>query len=266
MKIIARGRALRSLLSTSLLVGLTLAPVLRTAAAAELHVAVAANFSGPLRQLAPLYQRRSGNQLVISAGSSGQLYTQIRQGAPFDVFLSADTDKPQQLQRESLAVAGSRFIYAIGTLVLWSPQADLIDADGKALQAERYRFISIANPQTAPYGTAAQQVLTRLGLWDKLNQGRKIVVGENITQTWQFAATGNVDLAFVALSQVLDADGRIAGSSWKPPQNLYDPIEQAAVALSGSKQQPAAQAFLAWLRTDPGALAVIHAAGYRTPH
>jgi molybdate transport system substrate-binding protein len=262
-----RDRVSRSLLSTILLGGLALAlGLLRTAAAAELHVAVAANFSGPLQKLAPLYQQSSGNQLIVSAGSSGQLYTQIKQGAPFDLFLSADTDKPQQLERESLTVAGSRFVYAIGTLVLWSPQADLVDAAGKVLQAERYRFISIANPQTAPYGTAAQQVLSRLGLWDKLNQGKKIVVGENITQTWQFASTGNVDLAFVALSQVLDADGKITGSSWLPPQDLYDPIEQGAIALSGSKQQPVAQAFLTWLRTDPGALAVIHAAGYRTPH
>jgi molybdate transport system substrate-binding protein len=263
----ARARALPSLPAATLLCALALALLLpRAAGADELHVAVAANFSGPLQKLAPLYQQSSGNQLIISAGSSGQLYTQIKQGAPFDVFLSADADKPQQLERESLTVAGTRFVYAIGTLVLWSPQADLIDAGGKVLQAQRYRFIGIANPQTAPYGTAAQQVLTRLGIWDQLNQAKKIVVGENITQTWQFASTGNVDLAFVALSQVLDVDGKISGSSWQPPQDLYDPIEQAAVALGSSKQQPAAQAFLTWLRTDPGALAVIHAAGYRTPH
>ncbi len=254
------------MLSAALLWGLALAPVVpRNAGAAELHVAVAANFSGPLQKLAPLYQQSSGNQLVISSGSSGQLYTLIKQGAPFDLFLSADVDKPQQLERESFTVAGSRFVYAIGTLVLWSPQPGLIDSAGKVLQAQHYRFISIANPQTAPYGKAAQQVLTRLGLWDPLNQAKKIVVGENITQTWQFAATGNVDLAFVALSQVLDADGRISGSSWRPPQDLYDPIEQAAVALSGSRQQSAALAFLTWLRTDLSALAVVHAAGYRTP-
>lgn len=251
---------------SALLWALALASVQpRGAAAAELHVAVAANFSGPLQRLAPLYQQSSGNQLIISAGSSGQLYTQIRQGAPFDVFLSADADKPQQLERESLT-AGGRFVYAVGTLVLWSPQPDLIDAGGAVLQAQRYRFVGIANPHTAPYGTAAQQVLTRLGLWDRLNRTGKIVVGENITQTWQFAATGSVDLAFVALSQVLGAGRSISGSSWQPPQDLYEPIEQAAVALAGSRQPAAAQAFLAWLRTDQAALAVIHAAGYRTPH
>jgi molybdate transport system substrate-binding protein len=246
----------------ALLAGLSL--WLQPAFGGELHVAVAANFSGPLQKLAPLYQQHDGTQLVISPGSSGQLYTQIKQGAPFDVFLSADVDKPQQLERDGLAVLGSRFVYAIGTLVLWSPQPGVVDDAGKVLRKGKYRFISVANPQTAPYGTAAQQVLTKLGLWDSLNQGKKIVIGENITQTWQFASTGNVDMGFVALSQVLGDDGKIAGSSWQPPQNLYDPIEQAAVTLTGSRQAAPAQDFLYWLRTDPAALAVIHAAGYRT--
>jgi molybdate transport system substrate-binding protein len=231
--------------------------------AAELHVAVAANFTGPLQKLAPLFEKSSGNQLVISSGSSGQLYTQIKQGAPFDVFLSADTDKPQQLEREGLTVPGSRFVNAIGTLVLWSPRPGVVDQHGEVLEAQRYRFIGLANPQTAPYGTAAQQVLTRLNLWDKLNQDKKIVIGENITQTWQFASTGNVDMAFVALSQVLGSEGNITGSSWQVPQNQYDPIEQGAVALAHSSQPAAAQAFMKWLHTDSTALAVIHAAGYR---
>lgn len=241
-----------------------LAPAALPVAAAELHVAVAANFTGPLQKLAPLFEQSSGNELVISSGSSGQLYTQIKQGAPFDVFLSADIDKPQRLEREGLTVPGSRFIYAIGALVLWSPQPGVVDEQGKVLEAQRYHFIGIANPQTAPYGTAAQQVLTKLNLWDPLNQQKKLVIGEDVTQTWQFAATSNVDMSFVALSQVLGADGHIAGSSWRVPQNLYDPIEQAAVAVAHSDHQAAAQAFLAWLRTDSSALAVIRAAGYRT--
>ena len=190
---------------------------------AELHVAVAANFSGPLQRLAPMFEKASGNTLIISPGSSGQLYTQIKQGAPFDVFLSADTDKPRQLENEGLAV-----------------------------------------PQTAPYGTAAQQVLTRLGLWERLNHEHRIVIGENITQTWQFAATGSADMAFVALSQVLGEDGKISGSSWRVPQSMYDPIEQAAVIIAGTHQQAAAAAFVTWLGTDPAALAAIRAAGYRT--
>ncbi len=234
--------------------------------AAELHIAVAANFSGPLEKLAPLFQQASGNELVISAGSSGQLYTQIKQGAPFDVFLSADTDKPQRLESEGLAVPGSRFIYAVGTLVLWSAKPAVVDNAGKVLQAQQYRFIGVANPQTAPYGTAAQQVLTKLGLWDKLNQDHKIVFGENITQTWQFAASGNVDMSFVALSQVLASDGSISGSSWLVPQSMYDPIEQGAMIVANTNQKAAAEAFTNWLRTDPAALAVIRSAGYRTDH
>jgi molybdate transport system substrate-binding protein len=232
--------------------------------AAELHVAVAANFSGPLKQLAPLFAHSSGNQILISSGSSGQLYSQIREGAPFDVFLSADTDKPALLESQGLTVPGSRFVYAIGTLVLWSSESGVVDDQGKVLDSHIYRHIGIANPETAPYGTAARQVLSRRQLWDKLNQAQKIVIGENITQTWQFAATGNVDMAFVALSQVLGTDGKIPGSAWQVPQNLYDPIEQGAVALAHSKQPAAAQAFLTWLRTDANALAVIRAAGYRT--
>lgn len=242
--------------------GLTTLPI----QAAELHIAVAANFSGPLEKLAPLFQQASGNQLVISAGSSGQLYTQIKQGAPFDVFLSADTDKPQRLESEGLAVPGSRFIYAVGTLVLWSAKPAVVDNAGRVLQAQQYRFIGVANPQTAPYGTAAQQVLTKLGLWDKLNQDHKIVIGENITQTWQFAATGNVDMSFVALSQVLAADGSISGSSWLVPQSMYDPIEQGAMIVANTNQKAAAEAFTNWLRTDRAALAVIRSAGYRTDH
>jgi len=162
-----------------------LAPAVLRVQAAELHVAVAANFFGPLQKLAPMFEQASGNQLLISSGSSGQLYTQIKQGAPFDVFLSADSEKPQLLENEGLAIAGSRFTYAVGALVLWSAKPGLVDNSGKVLQAQQYRFIGVANPQTAPYGTAAQQVLTKLGLWDKLNRERKIVIGENITQAWR---------------------------------------------------------------------------------
>jgi molybdate transport system substrate-binding protein len=230
---------------------------------AELHVAVAANFSAPLQKLAPMYQQASGNTLIISPGSSGQLYTQIKQGAPFDVFLSADTDKPRQLESEGLSVPDSRFIYAVGSLVLWSAKPGLVDKDGKILKG-KFHFLGVANPQSAPYGTAAQQVLTRLGLWERLNHEHRIVIGENITQAWQFAATGSADLAFVALSQVLGEDGKISGSSWRVPQSMYDPIEQSAVVIASTHEQAAATAFATWLRTDPAALAAIRAAGYRT--
>ena len=240
------------------LLALCLGPMLLPVHAAELHVAVAANFSGPrCRSWRPCFSRPGGHQLVISAGSSGQLYTQIKQGAPFDVFLSADTDKPQLLEKEGLAVADSEFTYAVGSLVLWSAKPGVVDGDGKVLQTQRYHLISVANPQTAPYGTAAQQVLTKLGLWEPLNQQHRIVTGENITQTWQFAASGNVDMAFVALSQVMGADGNIAGSSWLVPQSLYDPIEQAGVIIVATKEKAAAEAFMTWLHNDPVALAAI---------
>jgi molybdate transport system substrate-binding protein len=231
---------------------------------ADLHVAVAANFTAPLQKLAPMFEQASGNKLIISPGASGQLYAQIKQGAPFDVFLSADTDKPRLLESEGLSVPDSRFIYAVGSLVLWSPRPDLVDGNGRILKSQSYHFIGVANPQTAPYGTAAQQVLTQLDLWDRLNREHRIVIGENITQAWQFAATGNAELAFVALSQVLGEDGRISGSSWRVPQSMYDPIEQAAVIIAGTHQQAAAAAFVTWLGTDPAALAAIRAAGYRT--
>jgi molybdate transport system substrate-binding protein len=234
------------------------------AAAAQLHVAVAANFLGTLQKLAPAYAHATGDTLVPSAGATGQLYAQITQGAPFDVFLSADAERPQRLEAQRLIVPGSRFTYAVGAVVLWSPRALAVRGGGGTLRAGGYRFIGIANPKDAPYGAAAQQVLTALGLWSRLNQDKKIVVGENITQTWQFAASGNVDMSFVALSQVIGPDGKISGSYWLPPQSMYAPINQDAVIVSSTPNKAAAQAFMHWLRTAPAAAAIIHAAGYRT--
>ena len=250
----------------AVVLGLLVLPLLcayRTAAADELNVAVAANFSGPLQRLAASYRQATGTQLVISAGSSGQLYAQITQGAPFDVFLSADTEKPRLLEAAGLALPGSRFTYAIGTLALWSPKDGVVDAQGAVLRAGAYRYIGVADPGNAPYGTAAQQVLSSLGLWTTLNRDGKVVLGENITQTWQFAATGNVDLAFVALSQIIGADGAVSGSSWLPPQSLYTPILQDAVVLARGSHRSAAEAFASWLQHDAGAAAAIRSAGYR---
>lgn len=233
------------------------------ALATELHVAVAANFLGTLQKLAVPYQAASGNTLSISGGSSGQLLTQIRQGAPFDLFFSADTDRPKQLESLGLAVPGSRFTYAVGALVLWSPKPGVIDGDAQVLKSGRFERVSIADPKNAPYGAAAQQVLTALGLWDRINQQHQLVVGESITQAWQFAASGNATLGFVALSQVIGADGRISGSSWSPPQRLYSPIDQDAVILKRTGELPAAQNFVQWLRSSPQAIHILQAAGYR---
>jgi molybdate transport system substrate-binding protein len=232
------------------------------APAEELNVAVAANFFGTLQKLAPKFEQASGNKLLLSSGSSGQFYAQIREGAPFDVLLSADADRPKQLESEGLGLAGSRFTYAIGTLVLWSPKAGVVDRDGKVLRGGAYRMIGIADPHNAPYGAAAQQVLSGLGLWEQLNQDKKLAVGENINQAWQFAATGNVDMAFVALSQVSDGSA-ISGSYWLPPQGLYAPLQQDAVILTRTSKRALAETFLKWLRQDPQAIATIKAAGYR---
>jgi molybdate transport system substrate-binding protein len=231
--------------------------------AAVLHVAVAANFFGTLHRLAEPYALMSGNTLSLSAGSSGQLLAQIRQGAPFDLFFSADTQRPRQLESQDLAVPGSEFTYAVGSLVLWSPRAGLIDGNAAVLRKGQFQRLAIAAPSSAPYGAAAQQVLTALGLWEHLNQQHKIVVGESITQSWQFAATGNATLAFVALSQVVDAQGHISGSSWAPPQNLYAPIAQDAVILKRTRELAAAQNFERWVRSAPEAARILQAAGYR---
>jgi molybdate transport system substrate-binding protein len=233
-----------------------------TVRAEELNVAVAANFYGTLQKLAPKFEQASGNKLTLSSGSSGQFYAQIKQGAPFDVLLSADTERPKQLQAEGLGVAGSRFTYAIGTLVLWSPKPGIVDADGKVLTTGRFKMLGIADPKAAPYGAAAQQVLAHLGLWDKLNQDKNIATGENINQAWQFAVTGNVDLAFVALSQVTDGKA-ISGSYWLPPQSLYTPLEQDAIILTRTTKRATAEVFMKWLREDPDAIATLRAAGYR---
>jgi len=162
-----------------------------------------------------------------------------------------------------VAVAGSRFTYATGRLALWSPKAGALGSDGAAfLKGGSYRFLAIANPKTAPYGLAAQQVLQKLQLWDSLNEQKKLVTGESIAQTRQFADTGNADAAFVAVSQIIGADGRLSGSSWLPPADLYEPIDQDAVLLARSTEQAAARDFLRWLRTDAAALKIIRAAGY----
>jgi molybdate transport system substrate-binding protein len=250
---------IRRLLGAALL--LVALPAMLPVSAEQLNVAVAANFFGTLQKLAPKFQQASGHELVLSSGSSGQFYTQIKQGAPFDVLLSADTDRPKQLEAEALAIPGSRFTYATGTLVLWSPKGDVVDRDGKVLRDGSFRMLGIAEPRNAPYGAAAQQVLTALGLWDKLNQDKKLAVGENINQAWQFAATGNVDMAFVALSQVSSGEV-ITGSYWLPPPSMYAPLDQDAVILARTEKRAPAEAFMSWLRKDPQAIATIKGAGY----
>ena len=230
------------------------------ALAAEVQVAVAANFSAPLKAIGEKFAQDTGHQLVISSGATGQLYTQIKNGAPFEVFLSADDSTPAKLEGEGAAVKGSRFTYAIGTLALWSPKTGYVDGEGAVLKRNDFAHLAVANPKTAPYGLAATQVLAKLGLAEAIKT--KLVEGQNITQAYQFVATGNAELGFVALSQIYQ-DGKVKeGSAWIVPAELYEPIRQDAVLLEKGRDQAAAKALLAYLK-GPQAAAVLKAYGYR---
>lgn len=225
----------------------------------DVAVAVAANFSPVVKDLQEKFEKKTGHKLVASFGSSGAFYAQIQNGAPFEVLLSADSERPKKLEDEKLAVAGSRFTYAVGKLVLWSPKPDAVDQDGAVLKQGKFAKLAIADPKTAPYGAAAQETLKNLKLWDGLTS--KTVQGVDIAQAYQFVASGNADLGFVAYSQIL-VKGEPQGSFWQVPATLYAPIEQQAVLLTKGKDSAAAKAFLDYLKSDE-ARAVILAFGYQ---
>lgn len=231
------------------------------AGAAEVRVAVAANFHGTLQRLAPLFKAASGHTLTISAGASGALYTQIVQGAPFDVLLSADVERPERLERAGHAVPGTRFVYAHGVLVMWSARPDFIDPEGKVLESDAIRHVAVADPRFAPYGVAAEQVLRARGVLARLDAAGRLVRGQSIGQTYGHVASGAAELGFVALAQLV-RDEAIPGSYWMPPRSLYAPIAQAAVLLARARDADAAKDFLEWLR-GADARAVIERAGYR---
>jgi len=235
------------------------------ARAEELNVAVAANFLGTLQRLSVLFQSATGHKLVVSPGSSGQIYAQIQRGAPYDVFLSADADRPAKLEAEGLAVKGSRFTYAIGRLVLWSPKPGVVDGKGDVLRQKGLGFVALADPRTAPYGAAAEQALTALELLQPLKAAEKLVYGESIAQAQQFVLSGHAQIGFVALSQVTDDKGKTTGSVWLVPDTLYKRIAQDAVVLRASTKQALAQRFLTWLRSDPAAVELVRASGYALP-
>jgi molybdate transport system substrate-binding protein len=229
----------------------------------EVHVAVAANFARPLGEIGAAFEKATGHRVVSSPGSTGKLHAQIRNGAPFDVLLAADAERPRLLEEEGSAVAGSRFPYALGRLVLWSAKPSFVDGAGpkvleKAL-GTGFRHLAIANPKTAPYGAAARQVLEKLGLWQKVSP--RIVQGEDIGQAFQFVVTGNAELGFVALSQL---QGGAGGSRWLVPADLHAPIEQQAVLLARGRDNPAARAFLAFLKGKEGR-AIVERSGYALP-
>ncbi len=228
----------------------------------EVQVAVAANFTAPMQQIAAQFEKDSGHKAVLSFGATGKFYAQIVNGAPFELLLAADDETPARLEKDGQGVPGSRFTYAIGKLVLWSADPALVDAKGEILKKGGFRHLALANPKTAPYGAAAVETMGKLGVLSTLQP--LFVQGENISQTQQFITTGNAELGFVALSQVFK-DGRITGgSAWIVPAGLYEPIRQDAVLLARGKDKPAAAALAAYLKGDK-AKAVIRSFGYELP-
>mgnify|MGYP002150437768 FL=1 len=227
--------------------------------AGEVQVAVAANFTAPMQRIAAEFEKDSGHKATLMSGATGKFYAQISNGAPFEVLLSADDETPARLERDGLAVAGSRFTYATGRLVLWSAREGYVDDKGDVLKKGDFRHLSIANPKTAPYGAAAIQTLSKLGLLPALEP--RFVQGENIAQTHSFVVSGNAELGFVALAQVYK-DGRLgAGSAWIVPASLHAPIRQDAVLLMKGASNPAAAALLKYLKGDK-ARAIIQSFGY----
>lgn len=227
--------------------------------AGQVHVAVAANFAAPLKVLAADFEKETGHKTLVTLGATGKFYAQIKGGAPFDVFLSADDETPARLEREGDGVAGTRFTYATGRLALWSARANYVDDRGDTLKNGSFANIAVASPKLAPYGAAAVEVLKNLGLLTRLEP--RFVLGESLGQTFSFVATGNAPLGFVALSQILE-DGKIkGGSAWVVPASLHTPLRQDAVLLARGKANPAAAAFMGYLKTDK-VRAVIRSSGY----
>lgn len=224
--------------------------------AAETRVAVAANFAEPAREIAARFEAATGHKAVLSFGASGQFFAQIANGAPFDVFLSADAERPTRAEADGLSVRGSRFTYATGRLVLWSRTPGLVDGGGAILARGGFDKLAIADPKTAPYGLAAVETLRKLGLSERLSP--RLVAGTSITQAYQFTDTGAAELGFVALSQIV---GHNRGSRWIVPASHHSPIDQQAVLLKRGADNAAARAFLVFLK-GPQARAIIRRYGY----
>lgn len=229
------------------------------ARAAEVQVAVAANFTEPMKAIAAVFEKTTGHTALLTFGSTGKLHAQILNGAPFEVFLAANQASPQALEATDRVVPGSRFTYAQGKLALWSADPKLVDPQGQVLAQGGFRKLAIASPKTAPYGAAAVETLNALGLWRRVEP--RLVLGESVGQTYAFIATGNADLGFVALSQVLEGGRLKSGSLWPVPPTLYRPIRQDAVLLRKGADNPAAQALLTLLKS-PRIHALVRSYGY----
>jgi molybdate transport system substrate-binding protein len=238
---------LRAILRSLFLATLALAGA--AAHAGEVQVAVAANFSGALEKIATGFTAATGHTLKVSSGGTGRLSAQIVAGAPFEVLLAADDETPKKLEAQGLAMPGTRFTYAVGKLALWSAKPGFVDDQGAVLAKGGFAHLAVANTKLAPYGAAAMEVLKAKGLGDAL--APRLVTGESIAQTYQFVATGNAELGFVALSQLLVPGKTAGGSYWLVPSSLYSEIRQDAVLLKAGEKNPAAKALLAWLKSEP---------------
>ncbi len=227
--------------------------------AAEVHVAVAANFSSPMKRIAEEFEKASGHKVVLSYGATGRFYAQITNGAPFDVFLSADDETPARLEKEGFAVSGSRLTYATGRLVLWSATPGLVDDKAAVLLRNDFKHLAIAAPKLAPYGAAAMEALSKIGMLPMLQA--KLVTGESIGQTFSMISSGNAELGFVAMSQVFEDDKLKSGSAWVVPANLHSPLKQDGVLLARARSNPAALQLLTFLKSGQ-ARAIMNSFGY----
>lgn len=228
------------------------------------RVAVAANFASTLEALTGMFARKTGHKLSVSAASSGQLFAQVQAGAPFDIFLSADKKRPQDLIQSGHAVAGSSFVYAQGKLVLWSPTEGLVDDAGTVLEKRQSGVLAMADPRTAPYGAAAQRLLQRRGLYERLRKEHRLSISSSVTQVYQYVQTGSATLGFVALSQVVGAKGGAKGSFWQVPTHGGE-LDQVAVLLKRGEKSDIARAFLKFLHSDAAARAEVERHGYAVP-
>lgn len=237
---------------------------LNEAIADEIKIAVASNFYPTMKELVKHFESitlnsDTTNNIVLISGSSGKHYAQILNGAPFDLFFSADKLRPNMLEKEDVFNNQSRFTYALGKLALWSSFNEYVDSDGQVLYTDDFRFLAIANPKIAPYGVASKETLTSMNLWQDMEE--KLVRGENIAQTFQFAKSGNAKLGFVSYSQILSLNSSSEGSYWLVPQDMYQPIEQQAILL---KDSSLGKDFLSFIKSNE-ALDIIKRNGYDLP-
>ena len=227
--------------------------------AGEVHVAVAANFTAPMKRIVEEFEKDTGHKTILSFASTGKLFAQMSNGAPFDVFLSADDETPVKLEKDGIAVAGTRFTYATGRLVLWSAKPGLVDDKAAVLMRNDFKRLAIAAPKLAPYGAAAMEVLTKIGMLTLLQT--KLVTGDSIGQAFSMVATGNAELGFVAISQVFEEGKLKNGSAWVVPASLHSPLRQDAVLLARARSNPAALQLLTFMNSGQ-ARAIMYSFGY----